>query len=55
MSQRKCLRIGNVRIMQIIWSDFAIDNLKAIFDYYKVKANKKLSHKIRQQILEATK
>ena len=40
---------------QIIWSNFAIENLKAIFDYYKDKAGKKVAHKIRQEILEGTK
>ena len=41
--------------MQIIWSNFAIENLKAIFDYYKERAGKKVAHKIRRQILDATK
>ena len=41
--------------MQIIWSNFAIENLKTIFDYYKDRASKKVAHKIRQQILESTK
>ena len=41
--------------MKIIWSDFAIENLKDIFDYYKNKASIKVAHKIRKQILESTK
>lgn len=41
--------------MEIIWSNFAIENLKAIFNYYKDRASTKVAHKIRQQILEATK
>lgn len=41
--------------MKIIWTDFAIDNLKEIFDYYSNKANKKVAHKIRTQILASTK
>lgn len=41
--------------MKIVWTDFAIRNLKAIFDYYSSKANKKVAHKIREQILESTK
>lgn len=41
--------------MKIIWTDFAIDNLKDIFDYYSSKASKKVAHKIRKQILDATK
>jgi len=41
--------------MKIIWTDFAIENLKDIFDYYSNKANKKVAHKIRKQILASTK
>ncbi len=41
--------------MKIIWTDFAIDNLKDIFDYYSNKASKKVAHKIRKQILDSTK
>ncbi len=41
--------------MEIIWTDFAIENLKVIFDFYSIKANKKVAHKIRIQILTATK
>ena len=41
--------------MEIIWTDFAIENLKIIFDFHIVKANKKTAHKIRIQILNATK
>ena len=41
--------------MKIVWTDFAIENLKQIFEYYSVKANKKVAHKIRKQILEAVK
>ncbi|MBZ9728618.1 type II toxin-antitoxin system RelE/ParE family toxin [Salegentibacter sp. JZCK2] len=40
--------------MKIIWSDFAIYNLKAIFEYYAVNANKKVAHKLRKQILQST-
>ena len=32
--------------MKIIWTDFAIDNLKNIFDHYSTKASKKVAHKI---------
>lgn len=42
-------------IHKIIWSDFAIENLKDIFDYYKIKASKKIAEKIRRQILASTK
>ncbi|WP_374459062.1 type II toxin-antitoxin system RelE/ParE family toxin [Chryseobacterium taeanense] len=40
--------------MKIIWTDFAIENLKIIFEYYTDKANKKVAHKIRKQILNST-
>lgn len=41
--------------MKIIWTDFAIENLKDIFDYYSKVATNKLAHKIVNQILGATK
>ena len=41
--------------MKIIWTDFAIENLKDIFHYYSIKASKKVAHKIRKQIFESTK
>lgn len=41
--------------MKIVWTDFAIKNLKSIFDYYVTKANRKVAHKIRRQILDSTK
>ncbi|WP_313099216.1 type II toxin-antitoxin system RelE/ParE family toxin [Epilithonimonas sp.] len=41
--------------MKIIWTDFAIQNLKDIFDYYSKNANKKVAHKISKQILASTK
>lgn len=41
--------------IQIVWSNFAIENLKAIFNYYKDRASKKVAHKIRKQILDSTK
>ncbi|MDO5510849.1 MAG: type II toxin-antitoxin system RelE/ParE family toxin [Weeksellaceae bacterium] len=41
--------------MKIVWTEFAIENLKQIFDYYSAKANKKVAHKIRKQILESSK
>ncbi|MFK7747972.1 MAG: type II toxin-antitoxin system RelE/ParE family toxin [Kordia sp.] len=40
--------------MKIIWSDFAIENLKDIFDYYSNKASKRIAHKIKKQILDST-
>ena len=41
--------------MKIVWTDFAIRNLKDIFDYYADKADKKVAHKIRRQILKSSK
>ncbi len=41
--------------MKIIWTDFAIKNLKIIFDYYSVNAGKQVAHKIRKQILNSVK
>lgn len=41
--------------MKIVWTDFAIRNLKDIFDYYAANVNKKLAHKIRRQILSSSK
>ncbi|HET8886045.1 MAG TPA: type II toxin-antitoxin system RelE/ParE family toxin [Salinimicrobium sp.] len=41
--------------MEIIWSDFAIQNLKEIFDYYKSKASNRVANKIRKQILQSSK
>lgn len=40
--------------MKIVWTDFAIENLKSIFHYYTIKANRKIAHKIRKQILDST-
>ncbi len=41
--------------MEIVWTDFAIENLKNIFDYYKDKSNQKVAHKILYQIYQSTK
>ena len=41
--------------MKIVWTDFAVRNLKDIFDYYSIKVNKKVAHKIRKQILKSSK
>lgn len=41
--------------MNIVWTDFAIKNLKDIFDYHATKVNKKVAHKIRNQILASSK
>lgn len=33
--------------MKIIWTDFAIENLKEVFKYYSEEASKKVAHKIK--------
>lgn len=42
-------------MMKIIWTDFAVENLKNIFDYYSKKANAKVAHKIRKTIIHSVK
>ena len=41
--------------MKIIWTDFAVESLKDIFDYYSDKVSGKIAHKIRKQIFSSTK
>lgn len=41
--------------MKIIWTDFAIENLSEIFNYYSENAHKRVAHKIKNKILSATK
>ncbi len=38
---------------EIIWSDFAIKNLNDIFDYYKLKANRKIANRIKKEIFQS--
>lgn len=40
--------------MKIIWTDFAVDNLKIIVEYYKDVANPKVAGKIRKERFSAT-
>ncbi|MFA5575629.1 MAG: type II toxin-antitoxin system RelE/ParE family toxin [Brumimicrobium sp.] len=40
--------------MEIIWTDFAISNLKTIYDYFLEKANRKVANKIRNNIFKET-
>lgn len=40
--------------MEIIWTDFATQNLKAIFQYYAERASRKVAHKVRKEILNST-
>lgn len=41
--------------MKVIWSDFASDELKSIYEYYKEVASVKTAKKIKSTIFEATK
>jgi len=40
--------------MKVIWSDFASETLKDIFDYYKKVANETIARKIKENIFIAT-
>ncbi len=40
--------------MRIIWSDFATESLKDIFDYYKNIAGGSVAHKIKRAIFKTT-
>lgn len=40
--------------MKIVWTHFAIETLKEIFDYYKDIAGKDIAHKINAQIFKST-
>jgi len=41
--------------MKIIWSKFAAEKLKEIFDYYKNKVSIRVAHKIKKSIFYSTK
>ncbi len=41
--------------MKIIWTDFAIENLKDIFDFYSITVNKKVANKIKKDIFKSVK
>lgn len=41
--------------MEIIWTDFAVSNLKSIYDYFLEEANRKVANKIRDNIFKETK
>ena len=41
--------------MRILWSQFAIDRLKESFEYYAEHVNKRVAHRIRTEILSASK
>jgi len=39
---------------KVIWSEFASDNLKIIYNYHKNNANISVAKKIKKKIFEAT-
>jgi plasmid stabilization system protein ParE len=39
--------------LKLIWTDFAIDQLKIVYDFYKEIANKKVAKKIIDEIYKA--
>jgi len=39
---------------RILWSDFAINQLKDIFEYYLIKASRNISQRLIQKIIDAT-
>ncbi len=39
---------------KILWTDFAINQLKDIFDYHLVKASSNIAQKLIQRIIDAT-
>jgi len=39
---------------RILWTDFAINQLKSIFDYHLIKASPNVAHKLVQKIIDAT-
>ncbi|MFN3530134.1 MAG: type II toxin-antitoxin system RelE/ParE family toxin [Bacteroidia bacterium] len=41
--------------MKILWSDFSIQMLSAIYTYYKQKGSRELAQRITKDILSATK
>jgi plasmid stabilization system protein ParE len=43
-----------MEVKKIFWTEFAINQLEQIFDYYKYKASIKVAKKITQQIVDAT-
>ena len=43
-----------MEVKKIFWTEFAINQLEQIFDYYKYKASIKVAKKIAQQIVDRT-
>jgi plasmid stabilization system protein ParE len=43
-----------MEVKKILWTEFAINQLEQVFDYYKYKASIKVAKKIAQQIVDIT-
>jgi toxin ParE1/3/4 len=41
-------------VFKILWTDFAINQLKDIFDYHLLNASSNIAQKLIQRIIEAT-
>ena len=41
-------------VFKILWSDFAINQLKDIFDYHLIKASSNIAQRLVQKIIDAT-
>lgn len=41
-------------VYRILWTDFAINQLKDIYDYHLVKANQKIAQRLVQKIIDST-
>jgi plasmid stabilization system protein ParE len=41
-------------VFRILWTDYAITQLKSIFDYHLIKASPSVAHKLVQKIIDAS-
>jgi plasmid stabilization system protein ParE len=41
-------------VFKILWTDFAINQLKDIFDYHLIKASPNIAQRLVQKIIDAT-
>jgi plasmid stabilization system protein ParE len=41
-------------VFKILWTDFAINQLKDIFDYHLIKSSPNIAHRLVQKIINAT-
>jgi plasmid stabilization system protein ParE len=41
-------------VFKVLWTDFAIDQFKDIFDYHLIKANPVIAQRLIQKIIDAT-